>query len=154
MLICCCSAGLVCFVEQKPFMTLLLEILTINLAWLMTDKKGFFSTVAHDHRNIGNTVLCPSIERSGHIVLPLSVCLSIPLSQIQPENITFPYYFYSISITRLIFSMKVCVVDTHLLVLRSRSSTKLISNMKVTFSKNGHLGELVFHKQSLLPVLT
>ena len=96
-------------------------------------------------RSLGTSMifLCPSIERSGaycFTVVRLSVC----------TNLTFSHYSLTNLLTRLIFGMKAHLINTHLLVSRSRSSAKVKIEYKGYISqKIAVWGAFVFHKHIL-----
>ena len=94
----------------------------------------------------------PYRKIGGHIVLPLSICLSLCLSaQTERENLTFSHYSETKLLTRLIFGMKAYFINMHLLVPRSRSSVKVKVKFKGYISqKMAVSGAFVFHKHILL----
>ena len=67
----------------------------------------------------GQPFYAPALKDWGHIVLPLSVCPSVLSVCLHKLNIKTNL------VTRLIFGMKAHLIDTHLLVPRSRSSAKV-----------------------------
>ena len=102
-------------------------------------KKDFF--FLPPHRKIGGILFysCLSVH--------LSVCLS---AQTSLENLTFSHYSLTNLLTRLIFGMKAHLINTHLLVPRSRSSAKVKVKYKGYISqKLAVSGAFVFHKHIL-----
>ena len=92
----------------------------------------------------------PHIERSRGILFYR--CLSVRLSaQTEHENLTFSHYSKTNLLTRLIFGMKACLINMHLLVPRSRSCAKVKVKYKgYIFQKIVVLGAFMFHKHILL----
>ena len=85
-----------------------------------------------------------------------SVCLSVCLHKLAMKLNIFPllptFFHYSQTnlLTRLIFGMKAHLIDTHLLVPRSRSSTKVrVKYQGQVSQKMGVSGAVVFHKDIL-----
>ena len=96
------------------------------------------------YRKIGGILFycCPSVRPS--------VCLH----KLNMKT-TFSHYSKSNLVTWLIFSMTAHLIDTHVLVPRSRSSAKVKVKYQVHVSqKMGVSGALVFHKHILFYQLT
>ena len=74
----------------------------------------------------------PTSKDRGHIVLPLSVCLSVRLHKLNMKTEHFPI---TPLVTRLIFGMKAHLTNTYLLV--PRSSAKVKVKYQVMFLKDG-----------------
>ena len=87
-----------------------------------------------------NIFLGPRIERLGAYCFTF-VCLSVHLSaQTEHENLTFSHYSETNLVTRLIFGMKAHLIDTHLLVPRSKSSAKVKVKYQGHVSQRGCFG--------------
>ena len=55
----------------------------------------------------------PASIDQGHIVLPVSVCLSVSQLKTLPVNVTLSYNFHSIQVIKVIFSMQEAVDNTN-----------------------------------------
>ena len=80
-------------------------------------------------------------------------CQSVRLHKLNMKT-TFSNYSKTNLVTKLIFGMKAHIIDTHLLVPRSRSSAKVRVRYQGHISqKMGVLGALVFDKHILFRVV-
>ena len=80
-----------------------------------------------------------------------SVRLSVCLLKTSPVNLTFSYNFHAIQVTMLIFGMKTHLINTHLLLSRSRSSAEVKVEYQSYISQKMVVSEaLMFHKHILV----
>ena len=98
----------------------------------------------------------PVSKDRGHIVLLLSICLSVRPSCLHKLTVktTFSHYSLTNLLTRLTFGMKAYFINMHLLVPRSRSSATVKVKYKGFISqKMAVSGAFMFHKHILFLIV-